>query len=220
MAESLKIKYQNLLKKYGLDQIFLNENMHHSGMMILRSFMSSRKQVAIYGYGELTKKLMGEFIFELKDVKYIIDDNISNENSGYTIISESEISKYEIDGVILCCKDNVKEIAKRIISQNEGISCLPLSAIYGQTFWYANPNVSYSRINFLQIKINSSLNIDEQNMIDLMIRYIEIKDFQSAINVGKKIYRLIKPEVILSIINDLEDLYKGIGVFSLRIIEK
>ena len=126
---TLSEKYQNLVKKYGINRYLPEE--HGVFTSILISFLKQHQKVAIYGYDEFARTFIGEFIFELKNVKYLIDDNVSNEDSGYTVISESEINKYDIDGIVLCCKDKVKEkeIATRIVN-NYNVSVLPVSSIY------------------------------------------------------------------------------------------
>lgn len=209
MYSSLSEKYQNLIKKYNIDKIIINEKKSYNGTVILRSFMQSHKQVAIYGYGALTKRLMSDFVFELKNVKYIIDDDISDEDSGYTIISESEINNYEIDGIILCSEDNINEIIDRIKRNNASMHFLSLSSIYGSSSLNINPNLNYEWINRIQNKIDSSPNINLQDMANLMIRYIVIKDFRLALDIAKRIYKIVKDDMFNSIIIDLNDLYKS-----------
>ena len=97
---SLSEKYRDLIKKYGLNQYLPEENTGGIVTSVLVSFVKQRKEIAIYGYDEFAKQFIGKFIFELRNVKYIIDDNVSDSDSGYTIISESEISKYKIDGIV------------------------------------------------------------------------------------------------------------------------
>ena len=204
-------KYRDLIKKYGLNQYLPEENTGGIVTSVLVSFVKQRKEIAIYGYDEFAKQFIGKFIFELRNVKYIIDDNVSDSDSGYTIISESEISEYKIDGIVLCCKDNAleKEIATRIVNNNPNVSVLPVSSVYASSSLLIDAGYYYSLINQLQFKINSSVNIDVNDMIHLGIIYIGMKDFRLARKVFQDIYRITRHPVFMSIINDLKDLYNS-----------
>ena len=82
----------------------------------LKEFTGNCQNPAIWCFGEHTKMLMSDFIYELKKVKYIIDEEKKdNNNTGFNIITKEEIKERKIDGIIISSfkyKDDIIKIIK------------------------------------------------------------------------------------------------------------
>ncbi len=77
----------------------------------LSDFVKQYREPAIWCFGRHTKMLMEDFIFELKGIRYIIDNGMECETrGGYEIIHESEITEKCIYGVIISSIISLEQI--------------------------------------------------------------------------------------------------------------
>lgn len=157
----------------------------------IKQFMQTHAQVAIFGNGEHTRMLTVDYIYELKNVQYIIDNNKEREDyGGYKIISEKELESYGIDGVIISSTKYRKEMIGNIQRNHAGIKYLDLyekfeeQGIYLNTpyyrYWYpANHYLEINRIRE-EIKRTKDYKKKESMYLQLLKKYIAIKDFRLA----------------------------------------
>ena len=105
-------KYERLKETYNINEDNHADNLSDAIKSGLREFISTHRRVAIYCYGIHTKMLMSDFMYELKDIRYIIENYNSVSESGFEIITDEQIEDSEIDGVIISSfkfKDRIKD---------------------------------------------------------------------------------------------------------------
>ena len=83
MQEKIVELYNSIMQECGME---VEKDSAHKGTYAaikeyLRKFTESCQNPAIWCYGNHTKMLMADFIFELKKVKYIIDNNLKNASA-------------------------------------------------------------------------------------------------------------------------------------------
>lgn len=77
MKKELIELYAEILEICGINpKDNQKKSMHEIIMKSLRTFVNGCNQPAIWCFGEHTKVFMADFIYELKKVNYIIDENI------------------------------------------------------------------------------------------------------------------------------------------------
>lgn len=201
MKEILLQKYADLKKICGLDA---DPNDQEIGAIIrqaLKSFAASCHNPAIWCYGVHTKMLMADFIFELKKVRYIIDNGIGRmEQGGFGIIDETGIAEKGIDGIIISSRKYRDEIAGCIKGKYGNIPCLdiyaelekagiPLDVAYYEK---DHPYSRYCALNEMQGMERQER--DEQARYALLKKivagYVEIRDFHSALEYAERMLSL------------------------------
>lgn len=212
---NLEEKYINLIRKYDFENFIISCNVDNVNKIIKESiinFMKTHNRVAIYGNGLHTEMLMVDFVFELKNVKYIIDNYYSAGNSisnGYTIIREAELDKHKIDGVILSSYYYRNNFRKSLSLNHSDIDYLDFYSelekenIFLNSGYYDinHPYSRYQSINQVQNRLNSS-----EDYWELLKRYIQIKDFLSARKYALQFYEKYPDEKVKDFIQDIEDM--------------
>lgn len=192
MAEELKKHYEDLFVQYQLEAPLDSQKVSSVIKQSLREFLKGAKKPAIYCNGGHTKMLMADFVYELKKVRHIIDNyKESAEENGFILIKDEDIEKEGIDAIILSSykfRSDIKESLKNTYPE------LPVLDIYDEfekegmvvraDYYYSNhPYQHYKQINQLQRKIKE--NKKEKNInelyIQLITKYIQIKDFRTTI---------------------------------------
>lgn len=164
----------------------------------LSDFVKQCREPAIWCFGRHTKMLMEDFIFELKGIRYIIDNGMECETrGGYEIIHESEITEKCIDGVIISsriAREQIKNILKKDFKDIHYLDLydeLEKAGIYIEREYYRarHPEEKYCYINELQRRLNEQIGDHaRRDTFKQVIRfYIEIKDFHSAVLYAKKL---------------------------------
>lgn len=219
IIDSLQTKYKMLQEKYGLD--VLNER-KDVNLLIKKSICKFLKQCsipAIWCYGRHTKMMMSDFMFEFKDVYYIIDNGIKNkEESGFEIINQNSIEEKNIDGIIISSRIHRDEIIKTIRSKYSHIQYLDIYSELEQAgikidvsyYSIGHPYIRYSLINkrqrfFLKAKDKVSCVLELKKIIGM---YIDIKDFQSAIKYARKMLKLSHSIEAEDLLDQLKDIYE------------
>lgn len=191
IRQELEKQYSGLFEKYGLERPLNAQNVSAVIKQSLRDFLSKSEKPAIYCNGGHTKMLMADFMAELKKVRHIVDNYaVSEEGNGFILIKDDEMEEQGIDAVILSSYKFRKELKK---SLEENHPELPVLDIYDEfekkgitvqsDYYYSNhPYQHYKRINQLQreIRENCGKAVLDQLYIDLVTKYIHIKDFRTA----------------------------------------
>lgn len=231
MKDTLQKKYNMLFDTFNLERAIEIRSINTIIRYSLKDFMSRHENVAIYCNGEHTKTLMSDFIFELKGVKYIIDNYSNSPNeTGFCLIKDEDIEELGIDAVIISTYKHKDKIIEGLKKDHPTIDYLNIydkfieNGINLQSDYYYNnhPFHHYRSINTLQREIES---MDEPDKLiaaytTLVTHYIHIKDFLNAINVAKKLYALSSTDLHEQLILDLEDIYAAELSAAARISER
>lgn len=167
----------------------------------LTLFLNQCEKPAIWCYGIHTKMLMADFIFCLKKVRYIIDNGIeSKDDNGFKFITEHEILKNGIDGIVISSKIFKDEIIDNLKRNYPGIKYLDLyeslekAGIRLNAEYYAgrHPYDKYCHLNDLQRNLigENDKNALQKGLKAIISKYVEIKDFRSAIHYANKLIEL------------------------------
>lgn len=167
----------------------------------ISEFVEQCNVPAIWCYGTHTKMLMADFIFELKKVRYIIDNGIgSGADGGFEIVSENKITERKIDGIIISSRIYKDEIIDNLEANYSSVRYLDIYAelekagIQAEGTYYESrhPYTKYCDLNKLQRQVLAEAGREEcQKDLKVMIeKYVRIKDFKSAISYAKKLVGL------------------------------
>ena len=182
--------FKDIISKYGFNNVIYAPQILSAIRGALTDFMSRHDIVAIYCNGYHTKMLMADFIFELKDVKIIIDNYKGEESSeGFKIITAKEMRANNVDGVIISSFDYMDSISEEMEREYPEIECLNIyqkvqeAGINLQNAYYENahPYQYYKTINSLQNAIRETVGNCDELYHQLIGEYIKIKDFRTAI---------------------------------------
>lgn len=216
IGQELEQQYNNLFIKYNLERPLNAGNVSTIIRQSLRSFLKDAEKPAIYCNGGHTKMLMADFMYELKKVKYIVDNYAqSDEDNGFTLIKDEDIEKQGIDAIVLSSYKFRKELKQSLSEKHPHIPVLDIydefekeGVMVQSDYYYSNhPYQHYKRINQLQRAIKSQ---DDKAHIhelyrDLVTKYIHIKDFRTAI---VKLKEWAGAEELLTDVEAIYDLQK------------
>lgn len=220
IGKELEKQYYNLFEKYQLEQPLNSQNIISIIRQSLHNFLLDAEKPAIYCNGGHTKMLMADFVYELKKVKYIVDNYAQvKENKGFVLIRDDDIEVYGIDKIILSSYKFRKDL-KKILKEKH--SDIPVLDIYDEfekkginvqaDYYYSNhPYQHYKMINQLQREIRESndIVIVKKLYVSLVTKYLHIKDFRTAlIKLGEYEKYDIKARQMLQDVKELYDLQK------------
>lgn len=217
MKTLLEKKYKDLQKMFEIKTV--DQNINFIIQKSIESFVMQCDNPAIWCYGRHTRMLMADFMFELKKVCYIIDNGMKKYiESGFEIIDESQIKEKNIDGIIVSSRIHRDEIIANLKANYGHIRYLDIyeelqkAGIYIQESYYAinHPYSKYCKLNELQRRLTEEKNEEVfQNTINKIVaKYIEIKDFQSAISYAQKLNNNTWKEKLLMLLEEIYDLQK------------
>lgn len=209
-------KYNLLLSKYSFvrkhNVNIVNEIIRDS----LVRFVSECKNPAIWCYGEHTRNLMAEYIFEMRKIKYIVDKNYKNMGeSGYHIIGDHQIKDCEIDGIIISTYEYREEI-KAIIDRNypeipylDFYEELEKKGIVLENGYYKHdgPYDKYIKINQLKKERRKNIGLEKIYM-DIINEYINMMDFQSAIDCVQELQKINDTSLYRELKRDIVEIYQ------------
>lgn len=216
MKKELIELYAEILEICGINpKENQKKSMHEIICKSLITFVNGCNQPAIWCFGEHTKVLMADFIYELKKVNYIIDEKYSGSlNSGFKFISENEIAKLNIDGIIISSFKYRNEIKKEIIKNNPTVKYLDIYEVLAKAgidceseyYMGSHPFDFYKKINDKKLKYQNNNNMNA--LIELINLFVNIKDFYCAINYTKKLMEISDDKVTRKLLSKLEEIYK------------
>ena len=207
-------KYNTLRNLLGLKSEKGYNNINFYIRKILTGFMRSHKRVAIYCYGEHTQMLMADFVAEVRGVVCIIDNGDVGKESNFKIIKDTDIEKYDLDGIIISSFKYKDEIKRGIHDHHKSVIALDLyeelrkhGISLEHEFYFAGPYQVYSRINKLNGRIAENKTIDLFRT--LLVEYVSIKDFRLAGDLSDKIYAITNDDGDKEIYELIEELYEA-----------
>lgn len=218
MRKQLNQEYEKLFENYHLDKTIETGDICRVISKSLRTFLAECKTPAIYCYGGHTKMLMADFMCELKNVKYIVDNySKEQEGKGFNIIQDEDLEEYGIDGVIISSFKFKEEIISRLQEKHPNIKYLNLYDKFAENgidlqsdyYYHNHPYHHYHSINGLQRKIIDC--IDEREAIniykEIITKYIHIKDFRTAIFWAKQLIQKDSTEENQNLLYDIQHIY-------------
>lgn len=184
----------------------------------LKEFTGNCQNPAIWCFGEHTKMLMSDFIYELKKVKYIIDkEKKDNNNTGFNIITKEEIKEKKIDGIIISSFKYKDDIIKIIKEEYSDIRYLDIYDILKSHdiecmmdyFRDSHPYDIYRKINKYKNIAKSSENVLQlyEAYEKIIVLFVQIKDFNSALIYVKKYLQRKKSNKYQLLYSKLNELY-------------
>ena len=199
--KSLAENYKCLIKKLDIEESVSGRRVNEVIKKTLGAFCKSHKNPAIWCYGKHTKMLMMDFIYEMKNVKIIIDTaEKSAVNNGFHIIMPDQIERYKIDGIIISSYVYKEEIKEKILRDHKETDYLDIyeelalnGMIFRSSYFSAShPCNKYQLINELQIRYSKTAdeNLRKEFLEKIIKEYIIIKDFLNAIKYLKIIISL------------------------------
>ena len=135
--------------------------------------------------------LMASFMYELRNVKHIVDNYAPcEEEGGFALIRDDAIEEQGIDAIVLSSYKFRKDLKERLEKNHPQIPVLDIydefakEGILVETdyYYFSHPYQHYKRINDLQRQIREGgAGTRKKLYIDLVSRYLHIKDFRTAI---------------------------------------
>lgn len=218
MQKVLQERYRVLQQMFDLDSAD-NGKINSLIKNAICSFVNRCNNPAIWCYGRHTKILMSDFMFELKNVHFIIDNGVKDKvDSGFKIINESSIFENQIDGIIISSRVYRDEIVKNLKTNYENIPYLDIYEElerngYCLTAGYYSADHPYSRyFNLNQLQRENLQEEDigayKKGLRNIIKEYIAIKDFKSAIKYTNELVKLSDNHWSKAVLEQLKDIYK------------
>lgn len=215
----LQQEYSELAKKYGIQIEKDTEGINYMVKELVNEFCEQCKKPAIWCNGIHTKSLMTDFMFEMRNVKYIVDKfQGASENSGFYIIAPTDVVINGIDGVIISTFRWRKEILDEIQRVCPDIKYLDIYEklaengfkLTGEYYAQGSPYTYYHKVNRLLRETLAPCSQEklEELYWELAAGFFEKKDFRTAIVYAKKLCTLTKKEIYEEFIKDLEYIYR------------
>lgn len=196
IKQELERKYNALFQKYDLEYPLEARKINGIIRASLQNFLKDSITPAIYCNGGHTQMLMADFMYDLKKVKYIVDNYASSgEDTGFSVIGDRELEERGIDAVVLSTFKFREEVKERLRKEHPTIPVLDIydefekNGIKMQADYYyaSHPYHNYHSINYLQREIRAAAEKRmEQTELErlyrrLIAKYIQIKDFRTAL---------------------------------------
>lgn len=192
IRQELERRYHNLFADYGLASPMDTGDIIPIIRRSLRTFLKDAKRPAIYCNGGHTKMLMAGFMYELRNVKHIVDNYAPCEQEGgFALIRDDEIEERGIDAIVLSSYKFRQDIKESLEKNHPHIPALDIydefakEGILVETdyYYFSHPYQHYKRINDFQrqIREGGGKRSLKELYIDLVSRYLHIKDFRTAI---------------------------------------
>lgn len=215
----LEEKYNELIAEYDFRTKSNTENVSYMVRDALTMFLSVCKEPAIWCYGEHTKMFMSDFMCELRNVKFIIDEHAENfsEDSGFKVIHSKDVPQYNIDGIVISSFKYRKEIKSLIEAKHPSIKYLDIyeyfekNGVFLEKEYYlsSHPYSKYATINRLKILIKTEKNIEkkEKLFLEIIKSFVEIKDFFLAVRYAEELCGIMNSDRNIRLLGQLRDIY-------------
>ncbi len=219
MKGKLEEKYSALFQKYDLGYPLEARRINGIIRKSLQGFLKGAVTPAIYCNGGHTQMLMADFIYDLKKVKYIVDNYASSdENTGFSLIKDAEMEAVGVDAIILSTFKFREDLKQSLKEKHPDIPVLDIYDEFEKNglkmqadYYYSNhPYHNYHSINYLQREIAGTVDVKKQKTLykELITKYIQIKDFRTALLKVRERMKIDRSGWILELKQDLEELYE------------
>lgn len=190
------LEIQRLLKKYNIKKYNLEDNTILVQInQIFNKKLIDKRNIAIWGVGEHTEKLLDKTNLKDMNIKYLVDRNIDEKVgtiNGFKLIKNTSVREYNIDCIVISSfayRREILEDIKKIYTkknievidiynelENQGFKC--------NNVFYVNEIErigfkDYKELNSLKNLYEKEKNSNEKQKIlkGLIFKYIEIRDF-------------------------------------------
>ncbi len=219
MRKVLEEKYKSLFATYNLDCPVNAQNINFVIKDALREFLKSGKKTAIYCNGGHTKMLMADFMAELRQVNFIIDNYVDLSHSGgFHLIREDEIEKNDIKAVIISSFKFKETIVNSLKKNHPTIQYLDIYdklaeqdiVLQADYYYHSHPYQHYHMINSIQRRIKEITDKTELELLymSLITKYIQIKDFRSAGVYAAELYTNTNKLQYAQLLEDINTIYE------------
>lgn len=217
MREQLENKYRTMAQFFGIDNDAASGNINKIIKESLRQFVNECRNPAIWCYGKHTKMMMADFIFEMKGIRFIIDEGLKGKTEGgFSIIGPGQIRQSKIDGIIISSFKYREEIKKELKERYGDIRCLDIYDVLqekgiflaNEYFATEHPYSRYLLINEYRMQLKKCDSETERAGLyrNLIKEYVKMKDFRSAIHCAEDYKKQCATD--FEIINELCELYE------------
>lgn len=211
-------EYHNLISKYSMHVEQNIDGINSTIKKVLGEFCRQCERPALWCNGMHTRSMMTDFMFEMKNVKFIVDKyQESSEYSGFHIIKPEDVSANRIDGIIISTFRWRDEVRNEICEICPDISCLDLYAaleqnglkLTGEYYAQGSPYTYYHKVNRLLRRLMNSCSCQEKETIcwELVEGFICKKDFRTALIYAEKLYNLTGNQFYMELIYDIDSVY-------------
>lgn len=216
LETKLEYTYQNILRKYGFSEGADAQSVNGIVKESIQRFMNECNNPAIYCNGLHTRMLMTDFIFEMKKVKYIVDNYKEEQTEGgYRIIKDEELEQEGVDGVIISTYVYREQVLQSLSKKHETIKYLDLYAelekkgikLKGNYYAVGGIHAHYRTINALQRRLQEHEADAAKIYEKLLEEYVQIKDFRTAILVAQSYNKRFPSDKTEALIKDLQNIY-------------
>lgn len=209
-------KYNTLIHKYNFAGTHNNNMVNAAVRDSLKRFMAKCTNPGIWCHGEHTRMLMRDYVFEMKQVKYIIDKNYNDLGEcGYHVIGSHQIKDCGIDGIIISTYQYKEEIKSQIKQECPDIVYLDIyeelerqGLALDKGYYQCNGASHYIQINRLKRECYKKGADVEKIYLDIINEYINMMDFQSAIVCAQDLQKINDISVYRELRQDLEEIYQ------------
>ena len=220
IRQELEEKYENLFRKYGFEHPVDAKKINYVIKEALREFFIIARKPAVYCNGGHTRMLMADFMYELKNVRYIVDNYASEEkDGGFSVIRDADLEEKEIDAVILSTFKFRQDVKQSLAVNHPGIPTLDIydefeknGIIMQADYYYSHhPYHHYHSINYLQREIRETADTEKLEGLykELISKYIHIRDFRTALLKTREFGQIKPAEWIKTLECDLTELYES-----------
>lgn len=209
-------KYNMLFHKYNFSGSH-NDNIVNAVVRdSLKKFAAKCSNPAIWCHGEHTRMLMRDYVFEMKQVKYIIDKDYNNIGEcGYHVIGSNQIKDCGIDGIIISTYRYREEIKNQIKQECPDIAYIDIyeelekrGIALDREYYSRNGASYYIKINQLKRECYKKDSDVEKLYLDIINEYINMMDFQSAIVCAQNLQKINNISLYQELRQDLEEIYQ------------
>lgn len=217
--EVLQQEYDNLVSKYHMQIEQNNEGINAAIKEILDMFCRQCKRPAIWCNGMHTRSLMTDFMFEMRNVKYVVDKfQNPTEYSGFQVIKPEQVQENGIDGVIISTFRWRDEIINDIKNICPDIKCLDMYAVLeqkgmkltGEYYAQGSPYTYYHKVNrLLRRFLNLPASQEKEEICrELVEGFVGKKDFRTAVTYAEKLFALTGKPVYKELADDIGKVYR------------
>lgn len=220
MRRILEEQYEKLFETYHFEKPINACDVNFIIKKSLQTFLKDSKNPAIYCNGGHTKMLMADFMYELKRVKYIVDNYANKtDDNGFKLIRDEELDNTGIDAVIISSFKFKDSIVENLKKNHPGIKYLNFYEkiaehgidLQSDYYYHNHPYHHYHTINTIQRKIKNLTQTEELEKAyrQLIEHFIHIKDFRTAICHAKCLEKIMNTEEYRNLTADLEAIYEN-----------
>lgn len=213
----LEEKLEKIISEYGFFRVGNSVNVYDLVREAIDSFMPLCRKPAVWCFGYHTKMLMADFMCEMKNVQYIIDEraDVYKDICGFDVIRKEDIVSKGIDGVIISSykfRGEIKEVLQHDFPNLQYLDLYEYIEQHGvcmnrEYYAVSHPASRYQQINSLQLQLERKEDKKEELYFQLIGCFIGIRDFFLAASYARRLYQLVSNERYRKLAEELAEIY-------------